>query len=110
MTGIVQQLVLRRAPVDVIVFLGASVKDAGVPAWTELPIERELEVSELFLADQITDRTRLGQYSVGNAPARGKGLILVAAPRIGVGAVEQGAPRSRRTTAHRCTSGNQQRQ
>src|SRR5579859_5878474 len=44
--GVVEQLVLGRTPVDVVVLARAAVKDTAVAALADLPLELELEVAE----------------------------------------------------------------
>src|SRR6267142_1843652 len=44
---VVEELILGRAPVDVVVLLGAPVEDAAVPRLADLPLQFELEVAEL---------------------------------------------------------------
>ena len=47
---VVEQLVLGRAPVDVVVLLGAAIKDPRVARLADPPLELELEVAELIPA------------------------------------------------------------
>src|SRR2546423_6437046 len=95
-TGVVEQLVLGSTPVDMVVFLGSTIEESGVPARTQLPVHRQLEVRELILGDEVFDRAGLGENTIDDPPARGHRLCLVSTPRIGVGAVEQRAPARRR--------------
>src|SRR6476646_4008604 len=95
MSGVVEELIFGRAPVDVIVFLGAMIEDARVSAGAELPVERELEVAELVPGDEVADGSGLRQHAVDDVPAGGQCLGLVAAPGVGVGTVEERAPSRR---------------
>src|SRR5216110_722069 len=55
MTGVVEKLILGRAPVDVVIILGAAIKNTRVAGRAEFPIERQLEVSELVSRDDVAD-------------------------------------------------------
>src|SRR6266704_804222 len=92
MPGIVEQLVLWRAPVDVIVLLGAAVENTGVAARTQFPVQRELEVSELVPADDVVDRTTFCQSAIDDAPTGGHCLLLVSAPGGGARSIKERAP------------------
>src|SRR6476469_8218246 len=80
MAGVVEELILRRRPVDVLVFLGAAVEHAGIAAGSQLPVERELEVAELVAADEVAGTGGLGEHAVGHAPGGRDGVALIAAP------------------------------
>src|SRR5947207_3756490 len=105
MAGVVEQLVLRRAPVDVVVLLGAAIENAGIATRTQLPVQRELKVSELVLGDDVLDGTGFRQYTVDDMPARRHCRTLVSAPGSGTGSVEERAP-PRRALVSGQTSGH----
>src|SRR6266496_1334002 len=92
MPGVVEELVLGRAPIDVVVLLGSTVEHSRVSAGRELPVERELEVSELIARDDVVGAAFLGERAVHNVPGGGEGLLLVAAKRSGTASIEQWAP------------------
>ena len=64
MSGVVEQLVLGRAPIDVIVFFGAAIKNSGVTARAQFPVESKLEVSKLISGDDVLDGAGLGQHAI----------------------------------------------
>src|SRR5438105_13902898 len=92
MSGVVEQLVLGSAPIDVIVLLGAAVENPGVATRAQFPVERELEVSELVAGDDVVDGARFCQYAIDDAPAGGHGLLLVSAPGSSARSIEERAP------------------
>src|SRR6267378_2496770 len=67
---IIEELIFRTAPVDMIVAACAAVKDTAVAALADLPLEFELEISEALRRHQIVDRPVLGEHPAGNVPAR----------------------------------------
>src|SRR5213593_5098964 len=91
MSGVVEQLVLGRAPVNVIVFFGAAIEYAGVAARTQLPVEGELEVSELIFGHDVVDGAGLGQHAIDDAPPGRQCLLLVSAPGRRARAIEERA-------------------
>src|SRR5262249_8132495 len=68
------------------------IEDAAVARLADLPIHLEVEVAELVFRHDVGDATVLGQRAVGDLPARGNLVGLVAAPRVEIPAVEQHAP------------------
>src|SRR5882672_7862351 len=66
---IVEQLILRRAPVDVIVLARAAVEDPAVAALPDLPLEFELEIAEFLPRDEIIDGAILRQRVATQMPA-----------------------------------------
>src|SRR5205814_5510248 len=94
MPGVVQQLILGSAPVDVVVLLGAAIENTGVATRTQLPVERELKVAELIFGDDVVHRSGFGEDAVDDPPTSRHRLGLVTAPCIGVCAVEERAPTS----------------
>src|SRR3954465_326014 len=89
---IVEELVLRRAPVDRVVLLGAAVEDPGVALRGELPVELQVEVAVLVGADDVVGWLALRQGAVLDVPFRRQALRLVAAPTGGGGSVEEELP------------------
>jgi len=75
--------------------LAAAEAGDDVVRGDELPVERELEISELLLGQQIADRPVLRQRAIDDVPTRRERRFLVAPPGVGVGAVEQRSPPSR---------------
>src|SRR3984893_19008308 len=73
---VIEELIFRTAPVDVIVVARPSVKDPAVARLADLPLELELEISETFLRDQIVDRPFLGEHTAGNLPPRRQSGLL----------------------------------
>src|ERR1700720_791084 len=65
---IIEELIFRTAPVDMIVAARAPVKDTAVATLAYLPLEFELEISEVLLRGQIVDRPVLGEPPAGNVP------------------------------------------
>src|SRR5450759_2894587 len=92
MPGVVEELVLGRAPVDVIVLFCPAIESSRVATRTQLPVERQLEVSELVLRHEVADRPLLGQDAICDLPARGHSLLLVASPRRGACPIEERTP------------------
>ena len=90
--GIVEELVFRRAPVDVVVLFGAAIEDSAVAAFGNLPFELELEIVELVLRHEVARRFVVGDRPVGDMPARRDRLGLVAPPTVERFAVEERAP------------------
>src|SRR6476646_5658866 len=95
MAVIIQQLIFRRAPIDVVVLLRAAIEHAGVTAGRELPIQRQLEVSKLVFRDEVTDGCGLGEHAVDDTPSRWKRRGLVTTPGSGARAVKQRTPTAR---------------
>src|ERR1700674_143732 len=92
MTRVVEKLILGGAPVDVIVFFGATIEDARVATRAQLPVEGQLEVSELVLRQEVTHRPCLGQRTIDDLPAGGQCRLLIASPGRSAGSVEQRSP------------------
>src|SRR5438445_6489395 len=92
MSGVVEQLVLGRAPIDVIVFFGAAIKNSGVTARAQFPVESKLEVSKLISGDDVLDGAGLGQHAIDDAPAGRQCLPLVSAPGRGGSSIEERSP------------------
>src|SRR5579864_5305137 len=89
---VVEELILGRAPVDVVVLLGAAVEDAAVTRLADLPVHLELEVAEFVLRHDVGDRPVLGQRAVDNVPAGGHLVGLVSAPVVQGGPVKERPP------------------
>src|SRR3954452_10465845 len=89
---VVEQLVFGAAPVDMLVFLGAAIEDAGVSAFADLPFERKLEVAEIVLRHEVGDACVLEERAVDDLPSIRYLVGLVPAPGLERGAVEQGLP------------------
>src|SRR5258708_2110938 len=92
---IVEELIFRRAPLNVVVLLGTAVEDAAVARFADLPLDFQFEVPELVLRHDVLDRGGLGQRAVNDRPALRNGLRLVAPPGGQRLAVEQGLPEAR---------------
>src|SRR6185437_14890646 len=86
---VVLELILRPAPVDVIVVLGGAIEDAAVASVADLPFELELEVPELFFRHEIFDAAGLRDRAVNDVPAGRNGVAVEAAPGRHRRAVEQ---------------------
>src|SRR5687768_13548891 len=95
MGGVIEQLVLGRTPVDVIVLLCAPIKHSGVSTRRNHPVERQLEITILIRGDEVADRTVFRQSPIDNPPPRRNGLRLVTAPARQRRAVEQRLPTRR---------------
>src|SRR5262245_13343162 len=54
---IVQQLVLRCAPIDTVVLFRSPIENPAVAGVADLPLEFEFEISELFFRYDVGDRT-----------------------------------------------------
>src|SRR6185369_4806863 len=89
---VVEELILRRAPIDVVVLLGSVIENSGVAALRELPVERELEVSVLVTRDDVVDAPVLGERAVNDAPSGGSILSFVYSPPIECATIEQWPP------------------
>src|SRR5450759_5514035 len=92
MPGVVEELVLGRAPVDVIVLFCPAIENSRVATRTQLPVERQLEVSELVLRHEVADRPLLGQHAIDDLPARGHRRLLITTPGRGARPVEERTP------------------
>ncbi len=92
MAGVVQQLVLRRTPVDVVVAFGSAVENTGVAAGRDLPVERQLEIAELITADEVFRGKRLRERAILRVPGGWDALLLVCAPLRDRRAVEKQTP------------------
>src|SRR5882724_12980806 len=68
---VIEELIFRSAPVDMIVLACAAVKETAVARLADLPFELELEISEALFRDQIIHRPVLGEHPAGDVPARG---------------------------------------
>src|ERR1017187_386051 len=90
--SVIEQLVLRSAPVDVLVLLGGAIEDPRIAGRAELPVQREFKVPELLPSDEIAGTSRLRQHAAHDPPSRRHRVGLVAAPAIGRTAVEQEMP------------------
>src|SRR6202030_1679292 len=77
---VIEELIFRGAPVDVIVLACAAVKHTAVARLADLPLELELEISEALLRDQIINRLVLGERPAGDVPARRQSGLFPAAP------------------------------
>ena len=89
---VVEQLILGRAPVDVVEFFAAAIEDAAVPGFANLPFDLEIEIAELVLRDEVLDGPVFGERPLLDAPAVWHGVALVAAPGVERRAVEQDLP------------------
>src|SRR6266853_866518 len=77
---VIEELIFRSAPVDVIVLARAAVKDTAVARLADLPFELELEISEALFRDQVIYRAILGEHPAGDVPARRQSGLFPAAP------------------------------
>src|SRR3979490_351911 len=77
---VIEELIFRSAPVDMIVLACAAVKDTAVASLADLPLELELEISEALLRDQIIDRAVLGEHPAADVPARRQSGLFPTAP------------------------------
>src|SRR3982074_1459184 len=57
---VIEELIFRSAPIDMIVLACAPVKDTAIATPANLPLEFELEVSEGLIRHQLLDRPLLG--------------------------------------------------
>src|SRR5579864_8026721 len=78
--GVIEQLILRRTPVDMDVLARAAVEDAAVAGFADFPLELELEVAIAPRRDEIIDRPVLRQHPARDVPAGRKARLLPAAP------------------------------
>src|SRR5437879_2339466 len=77
---VIEELIFRAAPVDMIVLACAAVKDTAVASLADLPLELELEISKALLRNQIIYRAVLGEHPAGDVPARRQSGLFPAAP------------------------------
>src|SRR5438067_12796973 len=77
---VVEQLILRPAPVDVFELFAAAIEDTAVSRFADLPLELEIKIAELVFRDEILDRLIFGERPVVDAPAVRDGVALVTAP------------------------------
>src|SRR5262249_42638741 len=101
---VIEQLILRRAPVDLVELVGAAIEDPAVARVADVPLELELEVGELLLRRDVVGMAVLLQHAVHDLPAvLGAGRVahlrrpvgLEDPPRVHALAVEQRLPRPR---------------
>src|SRR3954470_10236270 len=92
MTPVVEELILRRTPVDRVVLLRAAVKDARIALGRQLPIDLELEIGVLVGRDEVLCRLALRERPVFDVPLRRHALRLVAAPTGERASVEEELP------------------
>src|SRR5437867_4290286 len=92
MALVVEQLILGRAPVDVVVLFRPAIEDAGVAHGREPPIESEVEVGVFVGGDDVVRPDGFGERSVLDVPRRRNALRLVAAPPVRRGPVEGKLP------------------
>ena len=88
-SGSVQDLHLRTAVVALRAGLGDPVEDPAVPARGNLPLEGQLEITVLFLGDDVSARRDPCQRPIDGLPPRRNGLLLVSPPPTGGVPVEQ---------------------
>src|SRR5258708_9360362 len=67
--GVIEQLILRAAPVNMGVFARGAIEDTAVAALADFPFELELEVAELLLGHQLIDLALLGELAIDAMPA-----------------------------------------
>src|SRR5580700_10149531 len=75
--GVIQQLILRAAPVNVVVFARGAIEDAAVALLADFPVNLELEIAELLLGHQVINAAFLGQRAVNHAPASSAALPTI---------------------------------
>src|ERR1700733_7099902 len=90
--GGIQQLILRAAPVNVVVFARRAIEDAAVALLADFPVNLELEIAELLLGHQVIDRAFLGERAVNDVPALRHALRAPAAKGVEHFSVEQRVP------------------
>src|ERR1019366_9248294 len=77
---VIEELILRRAPIDVLVFPRAAIKNAAVARIDDLPFEFEFEVSELLASHEVFDLAILGERTIHDMPSRRKNARNPSAP------------------------------
>src|ERR1700677_1623754 len=90
--GVIQQLILRAAPVNVVVFARGAIEDAAVALLADFPVNLELEIAELLLGHQVIDRAFLGERAVYDVPALRHALRAPTAKGVEHFSVEQRVP------------------
>src|SRR5215472_9246454 len=65
---VVEQLVFGGAPIEMIVFFSASVENATVARFANLPFEFQLEVTELVFRHDVADRRFLREGAIDDMP------------------------------------------
>src|SRR5258708_17640551 len=86
--GVIEQLILRTAPVNVVVFARGAVENTAVAALADFPFELELEVAELLLGHQVIDVAFLCERTIDDMPTLRHALGAPAAKDIEQFAVE----------------------
>ena len=66
---VVEQLILRRAPVDLVELVGAAIEHAAVAGVADVPLELELEIAELLLRRDVVGVAVLLQHAVRRSPS-----------------------------------------
>src|SRR6185503_6082247 len=92
MFGVVQHLHLDRVPVDLVFLFARAVEDAAVAARLDFPVDRELEVLEFVVRDDVAARARARERAILHHPAAGEGRLPVVAPARGGRTVKQQPP------------------
>src|ERR1700679_3563728 len=90
--GVIQQLILRPAPVNVVVLARSSIKDAAVAGLADFPVELELKIAELLLGYQVIDGAFFGERAANDVPAFRHALRAPTAKGIEHFSVEQRVP------------------
>src|SRR5213076_2815242 len=91
---VIEHLHLRTAPIHGIIVgvLAHAVEDAAVAFRGDVPLERELEVLELFGGDDVGGWSHARERALPNSPSRRDGIHLPSPPTDRAVAVEQQAP------------------
>src|SRR6185503_20654552 len=88
MLRVIEHLHLGRVPIDLVLLFTRAIKDAAVPARLDLPVDRELEVAELVVGDDVATCPDAGKSAVLHFPAVGNRRLAVVAPAGGALSIE----------------------
>ena len=110
--GVIQQLVFRPAPINVVVFACGAVKNAAVAALADLPFELELEIAVVCFVTRSSTRRLWRARRPSTCQPAGKARLFPTAPvgraRVRSSSGARAARRRRARAALRRTCGSQQ--
>src|SRR5437773_1381624 len=95
MMCVIQHLHFGSVPVDGVTVFARAVEDAAVAGLCDFPVERQLEIAEFLVGDDVTTGAHARQRADLHLPSIGNRRLAVVPPAGGGFAVEQQAPARR---------------